>query len=129
MALVIASIISIDFTAASFIVNGTITVSGNYGGASTHGDTLAFQGVGIDIPSGAIPFPVNIQEQPAAGTSQTGWRYVFNPGTTPLNGVVQVFGNGTSGQGQLEYTQAAAYAIATPAVPATLYFSATFAKL
>lgn len=129
MSLTLASVTSIDYNSGAFIVKGTITLAGNYGGASTHGDTLSFDANGIDIPSSAIPFPVDIYENTAAGSNGSGWRFVYNPGTTQANGVVQMFGNGTSGQGQVEYTQAAAYASATPAPPTTLYFRAEFAKL
>lgn len=127
MALTVASVTNIDNTQDQITVKGTITVSGNYGGASTNGDTLNLSTLGV--PSGAVPSWVDIQERPAAGTSQTGWRWVFNPGTTQANGVVQMFGNYTTGQGQAQYTQGSAYASATPAAPSTLYFRAEFIKL
>tara|TARA_R110000868_G_scaffold148647_1_gene370711 strand:- start:4345 stop:4728 length:384 start_codon:yes stop_codon:yes gene_type:complete len=127
MALTVASVTNIDSTQNQLTVKGTITTSANYGSASSHGDTLSLAGLGV--PSGAVPSWVQIVERPAAGTAQTGWTWVFNPGTTQANGVVQMLGNSTSGQGDAEYTQGSAYASATPAAPTTLYFRAEFAKV
>jgi hypothetical protein len=128
MALTLASVDFIDVTGMRIIVEGTVTASGNYGTASSNGDTLSFNVQGVTIPSGGIPVYVQVFEAPAAGTSQSGWEYVYNPGTTQNNGIVQVFGNGTSGQAQSQYTQGAAYASATPAVPSTLKIRAYFPK-
>lgn len=127
MALAIASITNIDSTQNQFTVKGTITLSGNYGTSSSHGDTLNLSTTGV--PSGAVPTWVDVVEQPAAGANGSGWRFAFNPGTTQANGVVQMFGNYTTGQGQVEYTEASAYASATPAPATTLYFRAEFPKL
>jgi hypothetical protein len=106
---------AVDFTNSTFVVYGTIATSGNY---TTHGDTLDLSVLGV--PSGAAPFPVDVYENAASGASQSGWRYVFNFGTTQKNGNVQIF-NGTT-----EYTSNAAY---SGTIPATLYFRAVFVKL
>ena len=127
MALTVASVTNIDTTQNQFTVKGTITTSANYGSASSNGDTLDLSELGV--PSGAVPSWVEIIERTAAGSDGSGWRYQYNPGTTQANGVVQVFGNYTSGQGQEQYTQGSAYASATPAVATTLYFRAEFAKV
>jgi len=127
MALIIIGVTLTDFTASQVIVQGTIALSGNYGTASSHGDTLSLAGAYAD--SSSLPTSVVISENTVAGSAGSGWRFVFNPGTTQVNGVVQMFGSGTSGQGQPEYTQGSAYASATPAPPTKLYFTATFPKL
>lgn len=115
------------FDSAYWIVFGTITLSGNYGTSTSHGDTVDLSVLGV--PATGPPVFVNVVENAAAGASQSGWVYAFNVGSTQKNGVLQAFGSGTSGQGLAEYTEASAYASATPAIPTTLYFQAVFAKL
>ena len=118
---------NIDFTAQSFIAFGTIALSGNYGTASSHGDTVDLSVLGV--PSSYAPVFVTIAESATPGTSQSGWVYEFNLGTTQKNCVMQVFGSGTSGQGLAELSQGSAYSSATPAIPSKVYFLAIFAKL
>ena len=115
MALVVATVTSIDFTASQFIVNGTITTSGNY---VTTGDPLDLSTIGV--PSSTPPTSANVFEIAPAGASQSGWEYKFDPGSTQANGRVEVF-NGTT-----QYTGASAY---SGTIPATLYFQAFFQKL
>ena len=99
-----------DTTAREIIVDGTVTLTGNYGGASTHGDTLNLQQFGDLLKSSQLPTKVEIWEDPAAGTAPTGYEFIFCPGTTQLNGVLCIMGTGASagGPGQ-EYTEASAY--------------------
>lgn len=109
----------IDTTQDYFIVYGQIATSGNY---VSHGDTLDLSQLstyGGGPASLAVPIVVRVWEQPAAGVSASGWAYLYAPGTTQANGVLQLF-NGTT-----EYTGAAAYA---GTIPATLYFEAKFAS-
>lgn len=115
-----------DTTQNEIVVDGTLTLTGNYGGGSTHGDTLNLSG--LDIKSGSVPTRVAIWEAPAAGTSATGYSYNFSPGTTQANGVMQVFGTGaSSGAAGTEYTQGSAYS--APLLAAVVKFKAWFASL
>jgi hypothetical protein len=117
---------TIDYTAQNFLAFGTVTISGNYGTASSNGDTLDLSTLGV--PTDYAPIFVVLFESATPGTSQSGWDYVFNRGATIKNGSVQVFGTGTSGQAFTQYTQGSAYSSATPAIPATIYFLAVFVK-
>jgi len=96
-----------DPTAAEAIYQGTLTLSGNYGTGSSHGDTLSF--ASGSILSNSVPNRVEIYEQPAAGTAPSFYSAIFQPGTTIANGAVNFSLAGT------EYTQGTAYsgAIAT----------------
>jgi hypothetical protein len=121
-------LVAIDFTNSTFIAYGTIAVSGNYGSASSHGDTLDLSALGA--PSGQPPLEVKIWESQSPGTSQSGWLFMYNTGTTQANGNVQMFGTGTaSGDALNEYSEGSAYSSATPAAPTKLYFRAVFPKL
>jgi hypothetical protein len=91
---------AIDATMQEFIVDGFITLTGNYGGAATNGDTLSF--AGVEVPSNQLNW-VEIMETPPAGTAPTGYTFGFAPGTTNANGVLTVM-NGTT-----QYTQGSAY--------------------
>jgi hypothetical protein len=107
----------LDATTNTLIVQGTITLTGNYGGAATHGDTLNFSTL-IGNQSNSIPKYVELWEAPAAGTAPTGYLFLFCPGTTPANGVLCILNNLT------EYTQGSAYNAALLGV--TLNFLAYF---
>ncbi len=108
-----------DTTQATQIVRGTITLSGNYGGGATNGDTLSFSGM-PNNPTNAVPLRVFIYEQPAAGTAPGGWRAIFCPGTTIANGVVAFF-NGTT-----QLSQGAAYSGTAAVANAVWAFEAIF---
>ena len=99
---VIVTVTDVDRTQSKLIVQGTLTLSGNYGGAATHGDTLSFASLD-QIKSDSLPTMVDIYEAPAAGTAPNGYIFGYCPGTTPANGVMTVMNNLT------EYTQATAY--------------------
>lgn len=103
------AITNVDVTQNQLIVDGTLTLSGNYGGGATHGDTLSFAGQD-QIKSSQVPTFVEIWEAPPAGTSATGYWYNYSPGSTQANGVMQVFGTGAAaGNASQEYTQGSAY--------------------
>ena len=92
-----------DTTGREVIVDGTIALTGNYGGASTHGDTLDLTRFGDLAKSSQLATKVEVWEDPAAGTAPTFYQFVFCPGTTQKNGVLSIGSNLT------EYTQASAY--------------------
>ena len=106
-----------DATLQEFIVDGVITLTGNYGGGATNGDTLSF--AGLDVASNQLNW-VEIQETPPAGTASTGYTFGFAPGTTNANGVLTIM-NGTT-----QLTQASAYA--APLLAAVLRARLWFTK-
>ena len=110
MSVTLASVINTDFTSNQFIVNGTLTTSGNY---VVHGSTLDLSATGV--PSSVAPLSAEVWEQAASGSSNSGWQYQFVPGTTQANGVLQIFNSTT------ELT-------ATTFPAAKLYFRAYFPK-
>lgn len=128
---VAVTITNIDSTQNQAIVTGTIVLTGNYGGASTHGDTLSFAGVtNMAVPYQSLPTFVEIYEFPPAGTSGSGYQYGFAVGTTQANGVLQVFGTASAGTAITappEYTEAAAYSASLLA--AVIRFIAYFPSL
>jgi hypothetical protein len=101
------------------------TLSGNYGGAATHGDVLDFTAPapnGFGLPEYA-PTIVQVQELVQAGAAVPGFKYQYCPGPnistpdgcTPQGGVLNISGAGAgSGQGSTEITEGAAYSTATP---------------
>ena len=91
-----------DTTQATQVVRGTLTLSGNYGGASTHCDTVSFANV-YGIQSRSVPGRVFIYEQPAAGTAPSFYSAVYQKGTTIANGAVNFSLAGS------DYTEASAY--------------------
>ena len=95
-----------DTTGREIIVDGTIALTGNYGGASTHGDTLDLTQFGDLLKSSQLPMEVDIWEDPPAGTLPTFYQFVFCPGTTQKNGVVSIGSNLT------EYSEGSGYSAA-----------------
>jgi hypothetical protein len=111
----------IDNTQNQFLVDGTIALSGNYGGAATHGDTLDLSKLGV--ASDQLPLKVEIWEQPTAGTGvSSGYEFVYCLGTTQANGLLQII-NPTN---LTEFTQGSAYGVT---FPNTLRFRAFFPAL
>lgn len=90
-----------DVTEREQFYTGTITLSANYGGSATHGDTLSFGN--SNILSNSVPVKVEIYESPAAGTAPSFYSAVYQPGSTIANGAVNFALAGT------EYTQGSAY--------------------
>ena len=118
----------IDNTQRREIVEGTLTLTANYGGVSSHGDTVNFAVAGIksDYP----PVFVEVTENQGAGNAPLGYMYIYNNGTTGANGVLTILGTGaSSGQGGTEITEGSAYSTFTPSLNnAVLRFRAAFAK-
>ena len=100
-----------DTTGREIIVDGTIALTGNYGGAATHGDTLNLTQLQDLAKSSQFPTQVEIWEAPPAGTAPTGYIWTFCPGTTQLNGTLNIMSGVAT-----EYTQASAYSAALLAV-------------
>ncbi len=94
--------IFIDNTQSQFILQANVLLTANYGGSSTHGDTLDLSTAGV--PSNAIPSWVIFVEQSPAGALPSANIYTYMPGTTQANGVLNVrTALGT------EFTEASAY--------------------
>jgi hypothetical protein len=85
------------------LYQGNLTLSGNYGGASTHGDTMSFALPGVLTGAGTVPLRVEVYQQPPSGTAPGNCSAVYCPGTTRDNGVVSFANAGT------ELTEASAY--------------------
>lgn len=119
----------IDKTQNKLKVRGTFTLSGNYGGASSHGDTVVFANdlIKSDYP----PDYVRVWEDQGAGNAPLGYTFLYNRGTTPANGVLVVLGTSAAGgatTGTTEFTEAGAYSGGTPSLNgAVLQFEASFA--
>lgn len=92
----------IDNTQNRFCVEFVVTLTGNYGGASTHGDTLDLSTLGAQ--SAQLPTEVQLFEASPAGAVPSGNIFRFMPGTTQANGVLSIFTAAGA-----EYTQASAY--------------------
>lgn len=76
----------LDNTQGQILVQGTLVFSGSY---PTNGDTLDLSTLGI--PANSAPFQVEIFEAtPAAGPAYGG-KFIFLPGTTLANGLVEIF--------------------------------------
>lgn len=126
-----------DTTQKEIIVDGTLTLSGNYGGAATHGDVLDF----TNIPSqfsigGQAPTRVEVFERPQVGVAPTGYNFIYCPGPTlaaptQAGGVLAIMGTGAaSGQGGTELTEGSAYSGFTPSLNGLILgFRAWFARL
>lgn len=98
-----ASVLGVpDTTGRQQLYQGTLVLSGNYGGAATHGDTLSFANIS-GLLSQTVPLAVEIYEQPAAGVAPSFYSAIFQPGSTIANGAVNFSLNG------VEFTQGNAY--------------------
>jgi hypothetical protein len=78
----------IDNTGTLMSVDGSLALSGNYGGAATHGDTMDLSKLGVS--SSQLPVKVRVYEAPAAGVLATGYIFIYCHGTTQANGVLQI---------------------------------------
>jgi hypothetical protein len=87
----------IDTTQRSFVVDGTITYSGTY---PTNGDTLDLSQ--LNVPTNALPLEVEIIEITPAPGPAFGANFLYLPGTTQANGVMEIF-NGTSQEATATY--------------------------
>lgn len=98
------TITNVDSTQNENIVEGVLTLTGNYGGASSHGDVFSLQG---DFnKSGSLPIQVDIYEVAPAGAAGSGNNYFYMQGTTQANGALQVWTPAGA-----EYTEALAYGV------------------
>ncbi len=114
--------LNVDHTKNKIIVDGTITLTGNYGtsgGALPHGDLLDLSHLGIE--SNRIG-EVHAYSTVTQGSAPQYDYYHYNPGTDPSNGVLQIIVGGA------EMAPAAAYASTAPTNAAgyTLWFRAEF---
>lgn len=118
-----------DSTQASLIIRGTLTLSANYGGVSSHGDTMNLAGF---CASDYVPKYVRIWEDQGAGNAPLGYSFLYAHGTTQANGVLVVLGTSAAGgatTGTTEFTQGNAYSTGSPSLDAAvLRFEACFAK-
>lgn len=111
-----------DSTQSTQIARGTITLTGNYGSGTSHGDTLNLALYGIQ--SNTPPVRVLIYEMPPAGTAPTGYDFEYTVGSNPSNGQLFIKGGAAAGAPGQEYTQGSAYSAALLA--ADLFFEAVF---
>lgn len=112
----------LDSTRTRQVVEGTMTLSGNYGTASSHGDPVDFSSAFIQ--SDYSPTFVVIKEDQGAGNAPLGLKFNYATGTTIANGVLQI-NNGTT-----EITEGTAYSGTSPVLNAVvLRFKAWFAKM
>jgi len=79
----------VDFTQSQEHVLGTLILSGDYGGASSDGDTLDFSGFD-KIKSQQPPLWVRIWQEPTAGEPPVIYQFFYARGTTSANGLLQV---------------------------------------
>lgn len=113
----------LDSQRDSLWVEGTLVLSGNYGGASTHGDTMNLAGF---CASDYAPKNVWIYQEPTAGVAPIIYCFLYGRGTTQANGVLIV----TDFAGA-EITEGDPYpaALTNTDVPPNIRFIARFAKV
>ncbi len=113
----------LDSTQNTLEVEGSLTLSGTYGGASTHGDTMSLVGFAA---SDYAPKDVEIWQEPTSGTGPTHYAFLYGRGTTQANGVL-IVQDMTTG---LEITENSAYpaALTNTDAPPNIRFKASFAK-
>lgn len=108
----------LDDTRNSLIVEGTLTLTGNYGTAASHGDVINFGVSGFPATS-YPPKAVEIEEYIVAGVAPTGFRYIYAFGTTLENGQLIILAEGSGAgatTGQPELTENELYASCTPSL-------------
>ncbi len=112
-----------DSTQNSLWCEGSITLSGNYGGGSTNGDTLDL--TPLQVSSDYAPKYVTVYQESTAGNAPVIYCFLYARGTTQANGLLQV----TDFAGA-QITQGAAYpaALTSTATPPNIRFRAEFAK-
>lgn len=81
----------LDFTQQEEIIDFTVALTGSY---PTNGDTLDL--TPLTPLTSAVPNKVELWEAtPASGAPASGYAFVFLPGTTQANGLMEMF-NGTT---------------------------------
>ena len=113
----------LDSTRTSLWVEGTLTLSGDYGGASTHGDTMDLSGF---CASDYSPKNVWIYQDPTSGVAPISYAFLYGRGTTQANGVL-IVQDMTTG---LEITENSTYPspLTNTDAPPNIRFIARFAK-
>lgn len=81
----------IDSTLREFVVDGLITATGSY---PTNGDTLDLSQLGIPMSQNTF-VQVSIWEATVAPGPAYGGSFLYLPGTTTANGLMEIF-NGTT---------------------------------
>ena len=119
----------IDASQSALIVDGSLTLSGTYGGGSpAHGDVIDFHDA--RITSGSIPRKVEIFQYKAAGQQPAAYSFLYAYGTDASDGELTVIDLTTG----LEITQGAAYptelttGIGSPPADPGIRFRAWFPK-
>ena len=115
-----ATITQIDNTQKNVIAFGTIAISAATDTYATNGIVLSGFLNDLIKTSSTSPNIVEITAMPAAGTSPSGWTYIYCYGTTLNNGKMAIF-NGTT-----EFSNGAA--LTAPAAD-VLVFRASFPRL
>src|SRR5438132_1061884 len=85
------TVTSVEKELGSLIVYGTVALTGNY---PANGDTVSFAGL-EDIHSNQLPVSVLFLEATPAPGPASGYAFIYLPGTTPANGLIEIF-NGTT---------------------------------
>lgn len=114
----------IDSTQNELIVEGTLTLSGNYGdGSPANGDTLDFSGFDY-IKSQEVPRHVEIFQAPTSPNAPVQYSFLYGYGTDQSNGVLIVIDTTTG----LPLTDSAAYpaALTNTDTPPNIRFRAWF---
>ncbi len=119
----------IDASQSALIVDGSLILSGNYGGGSpAHGDVIDFSDA--RITSNSIPRKVEIFQYKAAGQQPAAYSFLYAYGTDATDGELTVIDAGSG----LEITQGAAYptelttGIGSPPADPGIRFRAWFPK-
>ena len=112
---------AIDITQSALIVEGSLTLSGSYGGASpAHGDPIDFENA--RITSSSIPRRVEIFQYPAVGTQPAPYTFFYAYGSDQSDGELVVIDDATG----LELSQGSSYPGQLTASYAGIRFRATF---
>lgn len=111
----------IDKTQSALIVEGSLTLSGNYGAVSpANGDPIDF--ANARITSSSPPRRVEIFQVPTAGNPSLPFSFLYAQGTTQSNGELIVVDSTTG----LEITQGDPYGGGLTGTTANIRFRATF---
>lgn len=102
-----ATVTNLTVDQGAQVMTGIVTLSGNYGTASSNGEVfnitaLAYQGLGLQISPGTVPF-VEFFETPQAGSVPTGYNPGYAYGSNPALAQFTLM-NGLS-----QYTPGSAY--------------------
>jgi hypothetical protein len=123
------TITSTTMSQSEIVLNFLVVASDNY---TAGGDTLDFS-TALTVPGGpSLPAtlpPRYVEIQSAATGGVSGYTYAYRPGTTPANGLMQVFGTGTASQDPMNEIPGAPTAYPGPVSGDTIIGRAYFAKL